>query len=368
MRTVQWRRHGIWFTATAGPEAKSAGRVPKPGQRYWHGWIPVDGPGQASATGKLHPAADADGRSISVGSVVVLGNGEYGRVVAVHPNGAPSQASIDVETLQGQARLGEPTSMARVFMDADGRPPGSARPAPGDTSYEEAAATLAADVASGVKFAGSPSAGATALVHRVEFANGGTAYRKRVKDTRWRSARDQADSEELGALVGWVVGARVPAVHRVSERELFLQEAPDPAAMDRPFDEVDALRASAAATVDGWRIALLDVLIANSDRNDGNWKYADGRVTGIDFGNAKFEPPPSDGGRLLWVRNVFIARLLTDELTWKNGNDLTAAEVTQIRQRLNQVRPRFIELGRADWLDNVVARLDEAVKHAAERM
>ncbi|TMR13806.1 hypothetical protein ETD86_30035 [Nonomuraea turkmeniaca] len=365
MRTVQWRRYGTWFTA--GPEVKNASRVPKPGQRYWHGWIPVNGPGKPSDTGTLHPAADAHGRSIGVGAVVTLGSGEYGRVVAVHPHGGQSQATIDVETLQGQERAGEPASMARIFLDAAGRPPGSTRPAPGETSYEEAAATLAADVASGVKFAGAPSAGATALVHRVEFANGGTAYRKRVEDTRWRSARDQADAEELGALVGWAVGARVPAVHRVSEHELFLQEAPDPSALDRPFDEIPALRKAAAATDDGWRIALLDVLIANSDRNDGNWKYADGRVTGIDLGNAKFDPPPPGDGRLLLVRNAFVARLLTDDLTWKDGNELTAAEVAQIRRRLNQVRPRFIELGRADWLGNVMDRLDEAVKHAAER-
>ncbi|MEN3540987.1 hypothetical protein AAH991_38140 [Microbispora sp. ZYX-F-249] len=117
-----------------------------------------------------------------------------------------------------------PVKAAGLMMHPDGVPDTNPRPEPGDVPYPEATKTLAADVESGVAVCGEIGPGATAAVDRVEFG-----IRKTPPDA------DLADREELGALVGYAVGARVPAVHRPAGgdgRVVFLQYGSAPMAMD----------------------------------------------------------------------------------------------------------------------------------------
>lgn len=148
------------------------------------------------------------------------------------------------------------------------------------------------------------------------------------------------DTEYLASLVAQAVGALVPQV--------AISSGEDSAWMGfiegRLGDELEGTRAEriaagerlAVTTDSGWRLALLDRLIDNRDRNPGNWFILpDGRVAGIDHGRAWFHPERGLGGRPL------------PENWWPLSQPrLGPGEARRITAALRALRPEFQRLGR----------------------
>jgi hypothetical protein len=115
----------------------------------------------------------------------------------------------------------------------------------------------------------------------------------------------------------------------------------------------------------------MDMLTENFDRNAGNYMISsDGRVTGIDHGFA-WHPGalaagsgPSRPGSFYsgpFVRNFVQIRRSGSE--WAD-NDMSAADLTVIRRRLEATRPQFSAAGHTDWHDFAMARLAVIEAHA----
>lgn len=157
-----------------------------------------------------------------------------------------------------------------------------------------------------------------------------------------RDPDEQADAEQLGVLVAEAVGLRPPAVVRTGQHELEMEfvegrtgELDDPGQGADPDYAVDP--------PDWQRLDILDAVINNTDRNEGNYIVRpDGGVTPIDHSMAFF---PTDS-----VKKQ--GDYITDDLTF------TQAEAAVMRARIEATRPEFDRVGRGEWLDDTLARFD----------
>jgi hypothetical protein len=136
----------------------------------------------------------------------------------------------------------------------------------------------------------------------------------------------------------------------------------------RTFDEIRAeghnaeeLRARIVASDQGRIIGLFDTLIANADRNGGNWMITkDDRVIPIDHGHA-FPSVLTGTGRIRpqpIALGPFAERLLQGGGRWVE-HDFTRADIQEARRRLEAVRPDLAHLGTEKWLDYGLAVLDK---------
>jgi hypothetical protein len=204
-----------------------------------------------------------------------------------------------------------------------------------------------------------------------------------------------ADAEQLGSLLANALGARSARVYRTDEQTTYIEFVSGPVL----GSEADAwggkpsTRIQDAVAEHGMRLGLVDVLIANRDRNLGNMiQNDDGSLTGIDTGDAWYgaERQPTvieegdedldfsfeqsaryelvnkvDGG---YPASHFAREPDPDDygaglVVWKD-NPLTPSDVDETRRRLEALRPDFKQLGREDWLDYSLRALDEIAPHA----
>jgi hypothetical protein len=175
------------------------------------------------------------------------------------------------------------------------------------------------------------------------------------------SIRAQADAEQLASLMGRTIGAPVVRVYRDSAESVWMPFLPG-----SPIGDIDTASkvTQLVAGRDGVLIGLLDHLIANGDRNDGNIMVHNGRITGIDHGFA--------WGQFFLSQSQPVARdddarqpawHFTRDGEWVD-NPLTGRDITTLRQRLQALRPDFELLGRATWLDYSLRILEQLSRHA----
>lgn len=182
-------------------------------------------------------------------------------------------------------------------------------------------------------------------------------YGRRVPGARPRG--QEVDGEVLGPRVLEAVGLRSPATVKLSDTQIVQEHVsgtvgselvpwglqPGPDVVDSP---------------DGMLLGLADVLMANSDRNDGNWiRTDDGRIVGIDHGDA-FQPKMVQ----LLVPGPFTTNLFT-RLDGYVNNPFTSADITVVRARLEALRPEFDALGRGSWHQQMMRRLDQIGRKAS---
>lgn len=140
--------------------------------------------------------------------------------------------------------------------------------------------TTRPDIASVEPLAGGGGTGAQ--VHKVTFADGTVAVRKRPETL------EEARAEYLTARVGEAIGAPVPAVvfdpTDESGRTVWMSYIDGvPGVQWLISSRAEPL---ALASEDAVLLGLLDVLTLNRDRHDKNWLMADGAIVGIDHGEA----------------------------------------------------------------------------------
>jgi hypothetical protein len=238
-----------------------------------------------------------------------------------------------------------------------------------------------------------PLAGGTmGSVDLVEFDDGTKAVRKRTRTWNARdednrpyrvTGRQQADAEELAAHVMTAVGARGPWIRRDKATQFDMEyidgrttedfwgriaKGGDDGTVERTVDEYVSLIHSDQ----GKRIGLADVLMNNFDRHQGNWLVTDdGSLVGIDHGLAwaltgkPDRAPMREAGRpnIGDHPDTHYADAYPRAFQFRD-NDLTPADVGVVRQRLEALRGEFERLGRQDWFDYTMARLDIVGQHA----
>lgn len=208
--------------------------------------------------------------------------------------------------------------------------------------------------------------GSQALVELVTFNDGSRAVHKRYPDDTDRP--DQADAEELVALVADALGVTAPRVHRSDQDAVFMDYMPGQLAAQLPPTEQDRL----VNTDAGRLIGLLDVVVDNQDRHQLNWLVEGGEPVAIDHGLAFRQPSTGqvDAKTANAPGGIFAAHFTLPLSTrprdnaapgadgWRD-NDLTPADVAEARRRLEALRGEFDRLDRGEWLDQAQARLDQ---------
>lgn len=195
------------------------------------------------------------------------------------------------------------------------------------------------------------------------YADGTQTVWKQSKPFRDLDAKHQADAEELAPLVAHALGLNAPAVHRGDERTVHM-EFVDDATVDWDFP---VFNNEQPRSDQGRMLGLLDLLINNPDRHRGNImvKNSDGSIIPIDHGLAwsmldTIEParPSRD------VRNPYMDHFFSSFHEQWTDNDLTPADMAEVRKRLQPLKADFARIGRTEWFDFMNARLDVIAEHA----
>jgi hypothetical protein len=284
---------------------------------------------------------------------------------------APAGTKAAVDPDSGQVVLGHGAEMAVDSVDV--APDGSTRmnlvalpsegvsapaastgdPGPGNPPPAPGTGDLARRITSqGVAERHLISGGQMGTAERVVLDDGTEVFAKENEEWGGRSPRTATDAEQLAARVAEVLRAPVPQVHRTGENSLMTDWTPgrtaDEAYNDpNPPVDPDTL----VDTGPGRRLGLLDMLVANPDRHDGNWMVTDdGQLVGIDHGLAWFPvdlDDDSDPFLPTEIRGPFVRGFRTGDRTL-----MTPADVVEIRRRLESLRPEFEHLGHGAWLDH----------------
>lgn len=236
------------------------------------------------------------------------------------------------------------------------RPRRPSEPAGGRAGFDRRSADVAELARRPVRQSSALSGGKSASTELNEHDGGRLVHKHFAasSDGRIRRGKDQVDSEYLGALMASSVNAKVPAVARDGDRDVHMEF------VDGTVGGTLHGERPPAALVDsdaGRLLGLADILMANADRNPGNWLIdADGDPVGIDHslaftGAVNFSGP-------------FVPHFLDfDNGKWID-HDMSPADMAEVRRRVESLRPEFEQAGRGDWFEDVMWRLEQLEQHA----
>lgn len=181
------------------------------------------------------------------------------------------------------------------------------------------------------------------------------------------TAKHQADAEELASLVGASLGLNVGAVRRRGQDATESEFLDGDIAVDLEQSEGFA-RFSDIPIASRARIGLFDALIDNLDRHRGNFMFTPSNEPGLidhglawQFARGRDGVEPDQPPKLREFGSAIL-----DDTGFKN-NLFTAADMAAVRERLEALRPEFERLGRADWLDGSLTRLEQIARFARGR-
>lgn len=186
-----------------------------------------------------------------------------------------------------------------------------------------------------------------------------------------------SDAEQGGSMIARALGLPAPTVYRTAPGFVHMEYITDAetayelaaaAGQAGAIEGYNAMLAEVLASDEGVVTGLLDHLIANVDRNPGNFMIRQGgastaRLVPIDHGNAWFYGDPVHTPGPGWARGPFAAIFSEDRTRWEDV-PLTKADIATARARLEKLRPQFVQIGREDWLDYSLGVLDEIEPHA----
>lgn len=236
-------------------------------------------------------------------------------------------------------------------------------------------------VASGIKRLNPISGGAMGDTSKAELEDGGEAIRKSHKFVFGQNPRRQADAEQLASVLAEAVGAPTPAVYRQDGKTIFMGFVVGKQAAMANWEQ----RAKAFESPDAKRLGLLDAMVGNGDRHDGNWMITPaGKPVGIDHGlawsinfNRKSNPEVrrNSSGEIQpgAVRGNFVDYFVESAgrdkegrpvFTWRDKIEFSRKELEEARERFLAQRPQFELLGRGAWFDVSLERLDAIIKRA----
>lgn len=171
-----------------------------------------------------------------------------------------------------------------------------------------------------------------------------------------RKSAGNPGAEQASSIIGRAIGTRAPRVYRNHPSQVYmdyLDEAKTAAeVIARKLYDVTDLYGSD----EGLRIGLFDLLIANADRNSGNWMIGPNRTLfPIDHGHA---------GPIILEGRPFV-RLksrspFAEQVFLEGGFDhkFSRADIEWARDRIGEVGPDLIHAGYKDFLDYALGVLD----------
>lgn len=212
--------------------------------------------------------------------------------------------------------------------------------------------------------------GAQGLTEVINLPDRARFVSKQVKSWDDPLDRDDAattdtDKEELAGAVARAVGVDTPAMVRAGRTHVYMEFVDGTLGAELRESDWGTVMASDG----GHLMGVLDVLIANTDRNSGNWFVRDGRPVAIDHGfawNEQVEPVTTSP-----FAEPFIDFGTPDQyssgvpFSVRSSNPMSPADMALIRERVAGLRPDFERLGRVDWYDRMIGRLDEIAAAAS---
>ena len=279
-----------------------------------------------------------------------------------------AQITRELDKMQGE--LDELYRLAErmKFRGRQGRRKVAERPPdPTPTSLRESAK-------SGIKEQVDLTGGISADTVLVTYNDGTKAVRKKAHEHPLASSRSQADGEELTSLVARSLGIPSPRVERVDDETVLMEYVSDArvgqeVTQGLKYDDIMEIGKSD----DGILIGLLDILMDNSDRNMSNWLVdGSGRIIPIDHGHAFTmdrrpggSPDPTVPSRSAGIFSQSFRDLKrgTTELEWTD-NPMSPEDMAAIKQRLTALRGEFERMGRGDWFEYMMKRLEVITPHA----
>jgi SPP1 gp7 family putative phage head morphogenesis protein len=238
-----------------------------------------------------------------------------------------------------------------------------------NSEADEAGASLDDGIASGVADEVPLGGGASAETNLVTFNDGTKAVEKIAKTSAERPPTESTDAETLAAKLGQELGIRMPDAYRVGDNTVYLRYVADAeTGIEKDLDERALV--ALADSLEGQRLGLFDLVVGNTDRNEGNWLLDAGdRLWGIDHGMAfQAYRSPAELAELVTGRNPFAGRLLEmDYDTHKVTGGTRAyslADIEHIRAALRRLEAEFTGLGRRSWFKQTMTRLNWLAKHA----
>jgi len=223
-------------------------------------------------------------------------------------------------------------------------------------------------VASGVESSEKLTGGVSAQTSKVKFKDGTVGVRKVIDNA---SAKHQQDAEELVSMLARMMGLPAPEVARLNENttvQQFLRG--EIAASALPWvvnaGTPQAKKLSASARVKsyvesdtGWLMAVMDQVVGNQDRNDGNWLTGeDGEITGvIDHGLAyMIRDWRTKQHNRMDLSEAYIFRTkseFTKRFAKANGEqtniDLHPEDLDAIEEMMTALRSEYEARGRLEW-------------------
>lgn len=278
--------------------------------------------------------------------------------------------------VQLKQRLGDyaplPPEPSRNVPIARGRGRGGPRPDL-DAPYPQRRSALQRSVNSGAVEEVPLSQGQMSETRRYHLADGTEVISKQIhRDEDWGGGavpwrvKDQLDAEELSAALAQALGVRAPAVVREGDDTIYMDVMPGTEGLARWPDRREPPR-GVVYSPEGLRIGVLDTLIENSDRHGGNYLVDDkDELSAIDHGlafHAMYEmrdgqPQVKTDLRSPQVVSPFARGPFIDGWGYVEQNPLTDGDIKQLRRRVASVRRQFERLGRQEWYEQMVRRLD----------
>jgi len=166
--------------------------------------------------------------------------------------------------------------------------------------------------------------------------------------------RHMVDAERLGSKVLDAVGVRAPETISTGKGRLLIEHLDGRVGVELATKK----REPWINSQEGRRLGLADVLMANQDRNPGNWMVlTDGHLAGIDHGEAF-------GAVKNWqeLDSPFTRYIVEFD---EGDIQFDRKEFAQIRTRLTALRPDFVEARRTGWYDAMMRRLAAIEKRLA---
>jgi hypothetical protein len=172
----------------------------------------------------------------------------------------------------------------------------------------------------------------------------------------------QLDAEVLGPLLVRACGLPAPETFLDTDGTHIVQEHLPGATAEEQWASFDRI----AASDDGAALALADTIMANCDRNGGNYTVDGDRITGAFDHSSAFAWTGETARRPARYPTDF-QRSLAGDGGWVESR-LSPADIERVRARVRELRPAFaastLKRNRLEWWQKAMARLDAVERHA----
>ncbi len=209
---------------------------------------------------------------------------------------------------------------------------------------------------------------------------GDTRYRRYADGTElvWKRGGEhgdprESDAEQLSSLLGRALGLHAPRIYRNEPDAVNMEFVHGRPAVDEVGPAARHVGERWTAGDEGRALGLLDVLINNQDRHNGNWMVTgNGSIVPIDHGYA-FPAWAVEGGDPRvpsFVKSPFADPFMSP-LRFDNKprhwlkHDYTSDDMRELRRRIQALQPDFWKLNRQDWHDFIMARFDALAAKAS---